>query len=189
MPVPARYHESVSELLQVSGIHFSLETHTLKLSVKEAKTPRRYVLRRLLTNFPDGGPGFGLLLLRAAIGVIAISEGVFTLALNSYAAAAVTGGGLALLIGCALMIGLFTPIVSSLVALGAVCLSFSTTLAVPAIEPLYGKPLAFLVAVVAMAVALLGPGALSIDARLFGRREIFIPPMPRPSDPSFLHAR
>jgi hypothetical protein len=31
----------------------------------------------------------------------------------------------------------------------------------------------------ATAIALLGPGAFSLDARLFGRREILIPPDPR----------
>jgi hypothetical protein len=31
----------------------------------------------------------------------------------------------------------------------------------------------------AVAVALMGPGAFSLDARLFGRREIVIPPLHR----------
>jgi hypothetical protein len=31
---------------------------------------------------------------------------------------------------------------------------------------------------VMVAIALLGPGAISLDAALFGRREIAIPPMP-----------
>jgi hypothetical protein len=30
-----------------------------------------------------------------------------------------------------------------------------------------------------VAVIVLGPGAFSVDARLFGRREIIIPPMPQ----------
>jgi hypothetical protein len=37
-----------------------------------------------------------------------------------------------------------------------------------------------LVLAVAAAVVPLGPGALSLDARLFGRREIIIPRSPRP---------
>jgi hypothetical protein len=41
----------------------------------------------------------------------------------------------------------------------------------------------FLVAVAA-ALVLLGPGALSIDARLFGRREIVVPRAPRRSEPA-----
>jgi hypothetical protein len=35
---------------------------------------------------------------------------------------------------------------------------------------------AALVALIAAALVLLGPGALSLDARWFGRREIIIPP-------------
>jgi len=34
--------------------------------------------------------------------------------------------------------------------------------------------------VAAVALALLGPGAFSLDGRLFGRREIVIPPATRP---------
>jgi hypothetical protein len=38
---------------------------------------------------------------------------------------------------------------------------------------------AILMTIVAAAVAFLGPGAFSVDARLFGRREIIIPHTPR----------
>jgi uncharacterized membrane protein YphA (DoxX/SURF4 family) len=34
--------------------------------------------------------------------------------------------------------------------------------------------------VVSISLILLGPGAFSLDARLFGRREIIIPEIPRP---------
>ena len=33
--------------------------------------------------------------------------------------------------------------------------------------------------VMAVSIAMLGPGAFALDARLFGRREIVIPPVPR----------
>jgi len=36
--------------------------------------------------------------------------------------------------------------------------------------------------VAAVAIALLGPGAFSLDGRLFGRREIVIPPSSRPPE-------
>jgi len=38
--------------------------------------------------------------------------------------------------------------------------------------------LTFLIVVSAIAIALLGPGAFSLDGALFGRREIVIPPRP-----------
>ena len=138
--------------------------------------PRRRVLSRLFSTFPGGGRGFGLLLLRAAIGVVAIFDGTSALATSGPAATALAGG-LAILIGVALLIGLFTPVASGLAAAAAVCLSISG-LSLPAADPLDSKPLTVLVAIVAVAVALLGPGALSLDARLFGRREIIIPRAP-----------
>jgi uncharacterized membrane protein YphA (DoxX/SURF4 family) len=51
----------------------------------------------------------------------------------------------------------------------------------PAIPNLLGgTPALILIALMAVAVALLGPGAFSLDARLFGRREIVIPPVSTP---------
>jgi uncharacterized membrane protein YphA (DoxX/SURF4 family) len=138
---------------------------------------RRRDLSRLFSTFPGGGKGFGLLLLRAAIGVIAIFDGISALAMSGHAAT-VVAGGLAILIGVALLIGLFTPVASGLAALAAAGLSISS-LSLPAADPFDSKPLTVLVAIVAVAVALLGPGALSLDARLFGRREIIIPRAPR----------
>ena len=38
---------------------------------------------------------------------------------------------------------------------------------------------AILAAIIAVAIVFLGPGAFSLDARLFGRREIIIPPRVR----------
>jgi uncharacterized membrane protein YphA (DoxX/SURF4 family) len=48
----------------------------------------------------------------------------------------------------------------------------------PAANQFETKMMTILIGVVALAVVLLGPGALSIDARLFGRREIIIPRNP-----------
>jgi uncharacterized membrane protein YphA (DoxX/SURF4 family) len=142
---------------------------------------RRRDLHRLFSTFPGGGRGFGLLLLRAAIGVVAIFDGVAALAESGYPAAAWLTGALAVLSGIALLIGVFTPVASGLVALGAIGLALSR-LPLPAADPFDSKPLTVLVVVVAVAVVLLGPGALSIDARLFGRREIIIPRAPRSSN-------
>jgi uncharacterized membrane protein YphA (DoxX/SURF4 family) len=134
----------------------------------------------LFSTFPGGGRGFGLLLLRAAIGVIAIADGVAALNANGHTAA-LLAGGLALLSGISLLVGLFTPVASGLVALGAVSLALSW-LPMPGADPFDSRPLIVLVVVVAVAVVLLGPGALSLDARLFGPREIIIPRTPRSSN-------
>lgn len=70
--------------------------------------------------------------------------------------------GLSLVSGGCLLLGLITPVVALGVTLGAAVLTFSGVL--PTVE----------IAVLGMAIALLGPGAFSFDARMFGRREILL---------------
>ncbi len=70
-----------------------------------------------------------------------------------------------------LLVGVMTPVMATVVTLGAGILAVSG-----------GLDSAIEVIVLAVAVALLGPGAFSLDARMFGRREIFLP-NPRPPKP------
>lgn len=65
--------------------------------------------------------------------------------------------------GCLLM-GLMTPLFSIVITIGGAALALSG-LFQTSIETL----------VLAVAVSLLGPGAFSLDARMFGRREILLP--------------
>jgi hypothetical protein len=75
--------------------------------------------------------------------------------------------------GIALTLGIFTPAFSTLVAA-----SYALVLLTPFGESMLPR-LDCAAGVLGLAAAaglgLLGPGAFSIDARLFGRREIFIP--------------
>jgi uncharacterized RDD family membrane protein YckC len=73
-----------------------------------------------------------------------------------------------------LIIGLYTPIVGTLVAVFEGC----RLITLPADRLVY-----LLVAAVGAALAMLGPGLWSIDARLFGWRRI--EPSPRKNYPSF----
>jgi uncharacterized membrane protein YphA (DoxX/SURF4 family) len=80
---------------------------------------------------------------------------------------------LALVSGLLLLIGYVTPL-AGLVA-GLYSLSASLSL-LPATSPIsFGKMTAVFATVIAVALVCLGPGAFSVDARLFGRREIIIP--------------
>jgi uncharacterized membrane protein YphA (DoxX/SURF4 family) len=72
------------------------------------------------------------------------------------------------------VIGLITPVASIMVALSTIAAVLSS-LPEPTGTLFDTKPLLIDVSVMAIAVALLGPGAFSLDARLFGRREIIIP--------------
>lgn len=70
--------------------------------------------------------------------------------------------GLSLVSGACLLVGFITPVVAISVTLGAAALTLSSVL--PSTE----------IVVLGVAIALLGPGAFSLDARMFGRREIFL---------------
>jgi len=122
-------------------------------------------LQRLFSMFPNGWPGRALLLLRVAAAAILIRDGVANLvgqsrwdliALQSVAIAA----------GLFLLVGLWTPVVGVIVAILGVWAVISGT---PFVRG------AVLLAVVGAALAMLGPGVTSIDARLFGRKRIDIP--------------
>jgi uncharacterized membrane protein YphA (DoxX/SURF4 family) len=84
--------------------------------------------------------------------------------------------------GVFLLIGFLTPVASVLTALGATGIAllwFS-----PPAPNLFNAPLpTALIVTVAAALVLLGPGAASVDRRLFGRREIIIPPHRKPPVP------
>lgn len=93
-----------------------------------------------------------------------------------------TAGLLAVAVGASLLLGFLTPIGSAIAGLGCAGSAFSW-FHPPAPNLIEQGLCAILVVVVASAIVLLGPGALSIDARLFGRREIIIPrPVHRPQD-------
>jgi hypothetical protein len=81
--------------------------------------------------------------------------------------------------GVFLLFGLFTPLGG---VRGALCSAAAALLTIP-IDRLDALQLAVAAAVVgvtAAALGVLGPGAFSIDCRLFGRRKIIIPQIPRP---------
>jgi uncharacterized membrane protein YphA (DoxX/SURF4 family) len=92
-------------------------------------------------------------------------------------------GWLAIASGTLLLIGFLTPIAGTVAALAAIGVAFSWFPA-PAANLFDAKLPTALVVVVAVAIVLLGPGALSLDARLFGRREIIIPHQSRPPEDS-----
>jgi uncharacterized membrane protein YphA (DoxX/SURF4 family) len=139
--------------------------------------PKERTLQRLFPSFPPGWPGLGLLLLRAAVGLSLAAQGIAALARGD-GAWSWGFGPLAVAAGAALLIGILTPVAAALAALADSGVAFS--LLPPAIPNVLGStPAAILVALMAVAVALLGPGAWSLDARRFGRREIVIPPVSR----------
>lgn len=121
-------------------------------------------MRRLFSTFADGAPGAGLLLLRLSASVGLIVPAVTAL-LDGPAAIAAVFHALPAGLGVLLLAGLWTPIVGTLVAVDALWDVFASTRLCCSI----------MIATVGAALALLGPGALSVDARIFGWKSVKIP--------------
>ena len=136
-------------------------------------------MQRLFSSFPGGWPGVGLLLLRAAVGISLLLQGAVCLAGWDRGSWTWAVGPLVLVVGAALLIGFMTPVAGALAVLGTVGVALSRL--PPRIPEIFGgAPATIYMVVMAAAVLLVGPGAFSLDARWFGRREVVIPP-PAPS--------
>jgi uncharacterized membrane protein YphA (DoxX/SURF4 family) len=119
-------------------------------------------VQRFFSTFPNEWPGAGLLLLRLTLAGALFADAAA--ALNGTAAQVIAGGG-AILTGVLIAIGLWTPIAG----VGVLLLQLGLILmAGGAVGP------HALLAAIGLCLALLGPGAWSIDARLFGRRRVEI---------------
>jgi uncharacterized membrane protein YphA (DoxX/SURF4 family) len=118
-------------------------------------------LRRLFSTFAHGGPGVALLLLRLVTGIALIDRGVTGLWIWPPIQPCVVS----VVAGTLLVIGLWTPIAGILVAAVEAWKIFS--------QP--GDPWIYiLLGALGAALALLGPGAWSVDARLFGWKRLDI---------------
>ena len=135
-------------------------------------------MQRAFSTFPDGLPGAGLLLLRAAVGSAFIVQGVAYI--MDWHALRLPARAIAVLMvasGAALVIGYLTPCAGILAGLFSMGGALSW-LPVPNVDLFEAKLTAVLATVILAALVCLGPGAFSLDARLFGRREIIIPSSP-----------
>jgi uncharacterized membrane protein YphA (DoxX/SURF4 family) len=126
-------------------------------------------LQRLFSTFPHSWPGFGLLLLRLCLGIALISFGTADLSRNPSERITIAQDWTAVTAGIFLLAGLWTPAMGALVALDEVWIALS--LYSPRRE---GAWIHVFLAAVAVSIAMLGPGAWSIDARLFGRKRFDI---------------
>ncbi|MBI1763781.1 MAG: hypothetical protein HYR56_20335 [Acidobacteria bacterium] len=136
-------------------------------------------MQRSFSSFPAGWPGAGLLLLRVAVGFTAVMQSWLWLAEREQRTLLLWSIGLlALISGVALLIGYFTPVAGVLAGLGSLGFALSW-FAAPGPHLFDQKLAAIFVAIMSAALVFLGPGAFSLDSRLFGRREVFIPPAAR----------
>jgi putative oxidoreductase len=114
-------------------------------------------LRRLFSSFARGWPGLGLLIMRLVGAMCLIAYEVAMPRTGSHFYVVLARAGplvLALLIAA----GLWTPIAGTLVA------TLGLSHALQSRDPL----VSVLIATLGAALSLVGPGAWSVDARLFG---------------------
>jgi putative oxidoreductase len=123
-------------------------------------------LQRLFSTFADGFPGGGILLLRLLAGGVLINQGIAAMHAGTHTALVVqifaAAAGL-LIVG-----GLWTPAAGVLTGMAELWLAFT--------QP-GTQLLAIMLAGMAISLAMIGPGAWSIDARRYGRKQL-LPPEP-----------
>jgi hypothetical protein len=114
------------------------------------------------------------LVLRVVFGLVVAAEGAFYIAEPNATPVSWFIGLSAFAAGGLLIVGLLTPIIAALVATGVVGVAVSL---LPGCVPtLFDSRTSLILALtILLTIMGLGPGAFSIDARLFGRREIIIP--------------
>ena len=122
-------------------------------------------MQRLFSTFASGWPGAGLLAQRLLLG-IAQAYCFFACVNATPVCGAVVPQSIGAPAGILLLAGLWTPVAGAIVALVEVWIAFSRG----------GNPsFPVMLASLGAALAMIGPGAWSIDARLFGRKRIKTP--------------
>ena len=132
------------------------------------------LLHFLFSAFPGGLPGMSLLLMRAVLGIAMIIEGGNYLGEPAGTITTVMLGASALISGVLLLAGFFTPFAALVVGLDIVGVAVSAFPAAP-LNPFNAQPALVFALTLVVAVIGVGPGRFSVDARVFGRREIIIP--------------
>ena len=122
-------------------------------------------MQRLFSTFPEGWPGTGLVFLRAVVSIPPVEHmlaGLLTAPMPALAIPQLMAACAAML----LLVGLWTPVAGVLMAAAELYLAFSH---------FHDPWIHILLGALGAALAMLGPGAWSVDARLFGRKRIQIP--------------
>jgi uncharacterized membrane protein YphA (DoxX/SURF4 family) len=119
-------------------------------------------LQRLFSTFANGWPGFGLFIQRLVLGIALLYHGMALLW-------AVPAGGQVIpeligsVLGLFILAGLWTPAVGALIAAVQVWIVLTGA---------GDESTALILAALGGTLAMIGPGAWSMDARLFGRKHI-----------------
>jgi putative oxidoreductase len=119
-------------------------------------------LQRLFSTFANGWPGFGLLIQRFVLGLALLYHGAVLLrgvpAVESF-----VPGLIGSVLGFFILAGLWTPAAGTLIAAVEVWIALTGA---------GDESVAVILAALGGTLAMIGPGAWSVDARLFGRKHI-----------------
>lgn len=119
-------------------------------------------MQRLFSTFASGWPGVGLLLQRILTAILLIRFGIIELTGTSFSLYIIPQI-ITACVGILLLVGLWTPIVGTLIAV------IELWIALTHISDPY---MPIVLATLGGTAAMIGPGAWSIDARLFGRKHL-----------------
>ena len=122
-------------------------------------------LQRLFSTFPNGWPGIGILLQRVLTATTLFCFGIAHLRDTSQFASIVPHM-FAAVAGILLLVGLWTPIAGTMVAIVELWIVCSRA---------GGQGIPIMLATLGATLAMIGPGAWSVDAHLFGRKHFEIP--------------
>jgi uncharacterized membrane protein YphA (DoxX/SURF4 family) len=142
----------------LEGVEYQRELNMIELGC---------ILQRLFSTFPHSWPGGGLLLLRISLAIALLYFGI--VGLSNPAETTVFAQELIAAVGAIfLLAGLWTPVMAAIIALDEVWIAYSN------FRSREDTWIHIFLAIEAVSVAMLGPGAWSIDARLFGRKRFDI---------------
>lgn len=121
-------------------------------------------VQKLFSMFPAGLPGLALLLLRLAVAALLFIDQAGNLLLPAPIWLLIVS----IVAGIAVSLGFLTPLFAGLSGLAKI-------VGLASLPQLFA-PLVILALLLVAALAMLGPGAYSLDAKMFGRRVVVLPP-------------
>jgi putative oxidoreductase len=122
-------------------------------------------LQRLFSTFPNGWPGIGIVLQRVLAATMLFHYGIAHLR-DTSEFASIVPHMFAAVAGILLLVGLWTPIAGTMVAIVELWIVWSSA---------GGPEIPIMLATLGVTLAMIGPGAWSIDSYLFGRKHFEIP--------------
>ena len=141
------------------------------LNVKSSEGPlsigvlfaiRNAILKRLFSTFARGWPGAGLLLLRLVAGIALLDQAVMPLPIGHLVQSVIFAVS-AIAVAALLLLGLWTPIAGILTAL------FELRDLISHCDNLW---ICILLGSLGAGLAMIGPGAWSVDARRYGWKRV-----------------